>query len=70
MSGYTRSEAIKVVKMFPKWRKKRINRLPERERKMVLFWEDLSRRQRRAKFKTGETEDLPEDYENYLTTEK
>ena len=68
----TRKEAIQAVKMYPKWLKRRVKRLSEKERIFHERWANLEKEMRAAEFMEGRPEGmsdkLHEDYENYWET--
>jgi len=68
----TRKEAIHAVKMYPKWLKRRVARLSEKERIFHERWEALTKSERASGWKKerpeGMSERLEEDYEDYWET--
>ena len=68
----TRKEAIQAVKMYPKWLKRRVARLSEKEQIFHKEWAAFDREFRASEFAGGRpegmTDKLMEDYEDYWET--
>lgn len=73
LGEYERKEAIRVTKMMPKWLKRRVAKLSEKERRFHEGWAKFDKEFRASEFaRTGRpegmTDKMYEDYEDYWET--